>query len=183
MKKLIFVVCVALFFSSGVNAATLESIVKAFATPSGESYSANDWSSINSIKGIKWSHKGFRETPSSPFTRSGKVKIDNLGLADITFSGVRTMVEALHINIDQPMTSDEYKSLIASLFPATVQINTIRNNCKDEGSSLSTGVYTVTLPSTKPVYVFVESSSGASGMEGTTSFDILLEPEDRWKCS
>lgn len=183
MKKLIIAVCSALLFSFGLKAATLESIVKPFAVPSGESYSANDWSSINGIKGIKWNHKGFRETPSSPFTRSGKVKIDNLGAANITFSGVRTMVFALNVSIDRPMTSDEYKSLITSLFPASAQINTIRDNCKDEGLMYSTGVYTVTLAGTKPMYVYVESSSGASGMEGTTSFDILLEPEDRWNCN
>jgi len=182
VKKLI-VVCAMLFFSSGLNATTLETIVKAFAVPSNESYSANDWSSINGIQGINWNHKGFRETPSSSFTRSGKVNLGKLGLANITFSGVRAMVDAFNISIDNPMTPGEYKSLVTSLFPTSAHIKTIRDNCKDEGLSLSSGIYEVTLTDKKPVYIFVESSSGASGMEGTTSFDILLEPEDRWKCN
>lgn len=182
MKKLITFFAI-LIFSSGLSATTLEAIIKAFAIPSSETWSANDWASINDIRGIKWHHKGLRETPSSSFSRSGIVKLDKLGLAEINFSGVRTMVEAVELSINEPMVSEGYKSILTTQFPTSSQIKTIRDNCKDEGLSLSTGIYEITLPYKKPVYIFVESSSGASGMDGTTSFNILLRPDDKWECS
>ncbi|QFY43027.1 hypothetical protein F6R98_10700 [Candidatus Methylospira mobilis] len=170
-------------YSLSASATTLEELASVISLPENADYSANDWSSTDGVSGVKWKQKGIQSNPSGSFTRTGKTTLDKLGPAIVTYIGPRTMIFAIHVDIDKPMVSDEYKTILSSQFKKSTTIHTIRDNCKDEGPSSSSGVYEAILTGKKPVYILVESSSGASGMDGTTGFDISLASEDRWKCS
>jgi hypothetical protein len=182
-KIAVLIASIVALLSFGAAASTLEELASAISLPENANYSANDWSSTDGVSGIKWKQKGIQSNPSGSFTRTGKTTLDKLGPAIATYIGPRTMIFAIHVDIDKPMLSDEYKTILLSQFKKSTTIHTIRDNCKDEGPSSSSGVYEAILTGKKPVYIFVESSSGASGMDGTTGFDISLESEESWKCS
>lgn len=182
-KFIVSTIILALFcFSGSAAAITLDNIVTPFSIPVHETYTANDWSSIEKIQGIRWSHKGFRETPQSSFVRSGKVKLDGVGQADVVFSGARTMVFEAVVTLEHPIDETEFSSTLKSQFSKLSSVVNLRASCKDEGLLNNSAVYQITLPKKKPIYLLLERSAGASGMEGITTFQFALEPDAGWKC-
>ena len=181
-----FVACT--FLSLNVSAATLEGVVAALALPSNADYSANDWPSTNKIIGVKWNHKGLRETPAAPFTRSGKIKLQHLGNASVFFSGARTMVVELNVDVSEGdgniFEKSDFTSVLKSQFSKPTIIKLIRKECSDEDGISGSAVYEVTLPSKKPLYTMISTDSGGSSPNSrTSSFQFSLNNEDRWSCN
>lgn len=175
------------FLPTSIFAATLETVVNALALPASATHSANDWATTNAIPGVRWSHKGLRETPVSPFTRLGQIKLERLGNARVFFSGARTMVFQLDVNIGEEdgviFEKEQFANIVKSQFNTNTLIKKVRGGCKDEGAVSGSSVYEVTLPQKKPVYVLVSIDSGGSTPNSRSSnFQFTLEPEDRWKC-
>ena len=187
MKRFAALICIGLLPTS-IFAATLETLVNALVLPAGATYSANDWPSTNAIPGIRWSHKGLRETPASPFTRLGQIKLERLGNADVFFSGVRTMIFQLDVTIGEAdgmiFEKKEFTHILKSQFNKNALVKILRAGCKDEGVISGSAVYEITLTQKKSVYVLVSTDSGGSTPNSrSSSFQFTLEPEDRWKCS
>lgn len=181
-----FVVGVCL--SLNAAAATLEGVVTALALPSNANYSANDWPSTNKITDVKWNHKGLRETPVSPFTRSGKIKLQHLGNASVFFSGARTMIFQLDVDVSEEngnvFEKSDFTSVLKSQLGKSTIIKTIRKECDDEGEISGSVVYEVSMPKKKPLYVLVSTDSGGSTPNSrTSSFSFSLNNEERWSCN
>lgn len=177
-----------LAIATDANATTLEPLVSAFALPTGATYTANDWSAINSIGAVKWSHKGLRETPSSSFVRLGNVKLDRLGNTSISFSGERTMVTRLDVGISegdgQVFEKNEFAAVLKSQFGPSTAITPIRGGCKDEGGLSGSAVYEVRIQGRKSVFVLISTDSGGNAPNSAnSSFQFSLEQEPRWKCA
>lgn len=187
MKQLAAFVGIVLLPCS-LFAATLETVVNALALPASATYSANDWPSTNAIAGIKWSHKGLRETPVAPFTRLGQIKIEHLGNTGIFFSGVRTMVLQLDVIIGEAdgnvFEKEQFTSVLKSQFNKKTVIKNLRAGCGDEGAISGSAVYEIVLPQRKPVYVLISTDSGGNDPGSrSASFQFMLEPESRWNCN
>lgn len=186
VKRIIMLVCIG-FMPCSLFAATLETLVSALALPASANYSANDWSSINAISGVRWSHKGLRQTPVSSFTRLGQIKLERLGNVGVFFSGERTMVFQLDITVGEVdgnvFEKEQFTSVLRSQFNKGSAIKNLHGGCRDEGEVSGSAVYEVTLPTKKPVYVLVTTDSGGNSPNSRTSgFQFMLELEDRWKC-
>jgi hypothetical protein len=167
-------------------AATLERVVGSFALPANANYSANDWSETNAIAGVQWQHKGLKETPVSPFTRLGRIKLDGLPVATVFFSGARTMVTQLTVIVGgngAPVIEKEdfSKAMRAQFYNG--RIRQLRGGCVSEGGAAGSAVYEVTLPAKKPVYLLLETDAGGSSPDSrSTTFQFQLEPQERWAC-
>jgi opacity protein-like surface antigen len=169
------------------SAATLETVVESFALPAKASYSANDWAGTNAISGVQWQHKGLKETPVSPFTRLGTIKLDGLPLATLFFSGARTMVTQLNVMVGgngaPVIEKQDFNAAMRTQF-RTARIRQLRGGCKNEGGVAGSAVYEVTLSARKPVYLMLATDAGGSTPDSrTTSFEFQLEPQERWACT
>lgn len=170
------------------SVSTLESIVSAFALPAGASYSANAWGITDSIPTVQWKHKGFRETPTVPFSRLGNVKLDKLAVATVFFGGVRTMVSQLDVSIENNdaaiIEKGDFMKALHGQFSTSSQIRQLRGGCKDESGLAGSAVYEITMRGKKPVYLLMQTDSGGNTPNSrTTSFKFELEPQRRWACT
>lgn len=187
MKRLAALISIGLLPCS-LFAATLETVVNALALPASATYSANDWPSTNAIAGIRWSHKGLRETPDASFGRSGKLKLQGLGNSRVSFSGARTMIFQLDVDVHEGegnvFEKEAFTSVLKSQFSNLTAIKPIRGGCKNDGEMSGSAVYQVTPPKNKPVYVMVSTDAGGNSPDSrTSSFQFSLENEDRWRCT
>lgn len=185
MKRMLLAVALAL--PALALAATLENVAGAFALPANASHSANDWDSTNAIAGVRWQHKGLRETPVSPFTRMGNIKLDGLSVATVFFTGVRTMVTQLTVVVGRNGASviekEDFGKALRAQFASRTEIKRLRGGCKDDGVVSGSSVYQVTMPARKPLYVLMDTDAGGNTPDSrTTTMQFSLEPEDRWKC-
>lgn len=185
--KHILLVAGSLIFSVAVNAATLETIVKTLAIPANANFSANDWTATNAIPGVKWAHKGLRETPVSPFTKSGSIKLEHLPVATIFFTGARTVILDVSVIIggnDQAVIEkSEFTKALRGQFSPTTKIRQLRGGCKSEDGIAGTAVYEIVVENKKPVFVQVEVDAGGNSPNSrTTGFQFVLEPEKSWVC-
>jgi hypothetical protein len=183
------ILCIAgsLIFSVAVNAATIETVVKTLAIPANASYSANDWSAVNAIPGVKWAHKGLKETPVSPFTKLGSIKLDKLPIATLFFTGARTMVFDASVviggNDQDVIEKNDFTKVLRGQFSPTTKIRQLRGGCKSENGIAGTAVYEIVVENKKPVYVQVEVDAGGNSPNSrTTGFQFVLEPEKSWAC-
>lgn len=189
MKLKPIVSCIALgLLPATLYAATLETAVNALALPAGASYSANDWSSTDSISGIRWKHKGLRETPASDFTRLGQMKLEHLGNATVFYSGARSMITQLEVTLSEAdgkiFEKERFNHVLKAQFGKTTTIKPLRGVCPDEDGISGSAVFEVVLPQKKPVYVMVSTDGGGNAPNSRTSgFQFSLEAEERWKCS
>jgi len=186
MKRLIVLICMGVLPCS-LFAATLETAVNALALPASAPYTANNWSSIDAIAGVRWYKKGLQETPNGSFSRFGQIRLERLGKADIFFSGARTMVSQLDIGISEAsgkiFEKEQFTSILKSQFNKNAVIKTLREGCKDEGILSGSAVYEITLPQKKPVYVLVSTDSGGNSPNSrSSSFQFTLRYESRWQC-
>ena len=113
--------------------------------------------------------------------------MERLGNARVFFSGARTMVFQLDVNIGEEdgviFEKEQFANIVKSQFNTNTLIKKVRGGCKDEGAVSGSSVYEVTLPQKKPVYVLVSIDSGGDTPNSRSSnFQFTLEPEDRWKC-
>ena len=164
----------------------LEAVLFAFALPSDASYSANDWSSIQSNRFL-WQDKGPVLSSSGGFKRSGTLKLKDLGEAKVTFSGARTMVNAVEVNVNQAegkvLTPSQFDSVLKAQLSGNTGLRKIRGKCNDEGTISGSSVYNLSIPGKKPFYLLVSSDVGGNvPNSGSVSFDASLQKESRWDC-
>ena len=176
-----------LWFPILASATTLEAVVSAFVLPANATYSANDWSATNAIPGVKWQHQGLKETPVSPFTRSGSVSLDNLPAATVFFSGARTMVMQLDMfvggNGAPAVDKRLFAQMLRSQFRSGTRFQELQGGCKDEGAMWGSAVYGIAIPGKKPVYLRIDTDAG-TGAPGSqvTSLQFQHEPLEAWRC-
>jgi hypothetical protein len=185
MKR--FLIAAAFVLPTLSFAATLENVVSAFALPANAGYSFNDWDATNAIAGVRWQHKGLKETPVSPFSRMGNVKLDGLSVATVFFTGARTMVMQLTVivggNDDHVIEKEDFNKALRAQFGSSSKIKQLRGGCKNDGAISGSAVYEITLPAKKPVYLLLDTDAGGNSPNSrSTTFQFLMEPEDRWKC-
>ena len=182
---LVFAASVIISFAA--QATRMESVVNALAIPANASYSANDWGATNSIPGVKWMHKGLKETPVSPFTKLGSIKLENLPVATVFFTGARTMIFDVSVVIGgddrSVIEKEDFTKTVKSQFNATTKIRLLRGGCKSEGGLAGTSVYEIIVQDKKPVYLQVETDAGGNTPNSrTTGFQFMLEPDQNWAC-
>ena len=185
--KLRGILGIGLLFTTGLSfGMTMDAVATALAVPAGASFSANDWNATQ-VTGVKWQHKGLRETPVSPFTRMGNADMDGLGQATVFFSGVRTMVSQLTVTVGGNKTGavnpSSFDQVMSVHFAKPATIKKLRGLCKSEIGVSGSSVYEVTLAKKKPLFVLVDTDAGGSSPGSqSTSFTFLDEPGDRWGC-
>ena len=165
---------------------TMDAVATALAVPTGAGFSANDWNATQ-VTGVKWQHKGLRETPVSPFTRLGNAELEGLGQVTVFFSGARTMVSQLTViaggNQTEAVNTSMFDKVMKAHFGKSATIKKLRGLCKSEIGVSGSSVYEVTLAKKKPLFVLVDTDAGGSSPSSqTTSFRFLDEPGVRWGC-
>jgi hypothetical protein len=162
-------------------ATTIEAIASQLA------FSSN-WSELEKLKSVKWTHKGLKEIPSAPFSKSGTTKLQQLGKADVVFSGARTIISGLEFSISEESGKifeyDEFNAVLKSQFSNKTVIKQIRDVCEsDKGGLSGSAVYEVDIPNGEPLYVFISTDAGGNTPNSrSSSFEFSLENQARWGC-
>lgn len=179
-----FALLSALLFSTACGAATLESILEPFPVPASADYTANEWSLLNKIKGVKWKKK---EGPNG--YNWGETKLDKLGTAMVSAQGPRTMVFELSVSISEGQgkifEQAQFDDVLRAQFSPDTKIRKLRGVCAEDAGRISGGaVYEVTLKDKKPVFAFVSTDAGGNSPNSrTSSFEFSVQNEARWQCS
>jgi len=185
MKKTISIFTLSLFAATGF-AATLENIIEPFALPSNADYTANEWSDLQKIKGVKWSQKGLQMT-AVDFSKWGSATLNKHGKVFVSFKGARTMVLEGSVSISEVdgkiFEKEQFDAVLKEQFSPTTSIKKLRSGCPGDGAISGDALYEVTLNSKKPVYVLVTTDAGGSAPKSRSSgFDFSLQNEQRWRC-
>lgn len=187
MKRTVAVLCSLLVWSTSSFAATLETVISYFAPSSDAPYTANDWSSLNSIAGVKWASKGVNAGPVN-FSRFGSTKLDKLGAVDLFFKGARTMVLEGSVLVSEGkgkiFEHDQFDAVLKAQFSPETNIKKIRGVCAEDVQGVSgNALYEVTLKNRKAVFVLAQTDSGGNSPNSRSSgFQFSLMNEPRWKC-
>ncbi len=139
------ILAIGLLFTTGLSfGMTMDAVATALAVPAGAGFSANDWNATQ-VTGVKWQHKGLRETPVSPFTRLGSAELEGLGQVTVFFSGVRTMVSQLTVivggNQIEAVDTSMFDKVMKAHFGKSASIKKLRGLCKSEIGVRGSSVY------------------------------------------
>lgn len=173
----------ALLLSTTCSATTLESILEPFPVPAAADYTANEWSLLNKIKGVKWKKK---EGPSG--ANWGEASLDKLGPAMVSAQGARTMVFEFSVSISEGkgriFEQEQFDDVLRAQFSSDTRIRKVRGICAEDAGRISgSAVYEVTLKDKKPIFAFVSTDAGGNAPNSRTSgFDFSVQNEARWKC-
>lgn len=168
-------------------ATSIRQVVEAFTMQEDATHSANDWTSVLALKDVQWHHEGFVETPVAPMAKTGHLESPELGRVDVHFSGARTMVFGLDLNVGEAegkiFEKEEFDQVLHSTLGDGVTLEKLRGGCDEDGEISGSAVYAVSLPGRKPVFVYISTDAGGNSPDSrSSSMQFSLKREDRWSC-
>lgn len=165
------------------QAATLGDMLQAFALPVESRQALADWKGFDQIPGFKWRDASLRSgAPMDPkgFMRIGEVSVNGIGPASVLARGPREGVTGISVGGDGKSFNP---GALVKYFGNGAMIKQVRDGCKDgEGAMRSTSVYSISVPSRKPVFVHIETGSSNKG-DMSVTFDFSHRYSAAFRCT
>jgi hypothetical protein len=168
------------------SAVSIQSLVSALAIDESASYTNNDWSFISKTGLI------YKISAQDDSFRCSNATVSSFGRAKVCYNGPRCCIVGLSVSIagnsdqlvDRGVSDQSPVAEMKKILGMNSQVKLVRGMCSDDSAMLGTAVISVKIPGKKPVFGYIEDSSGGASGEGasrTITFELAINPS--WKCS
>jgi hypothetical protein len=175
------VVCLLLLgLQTLVNAASLGDFANALAVPTAAKYSANNWSALKPIKGVKWRDTTLQEAQSA-FAQEADVTLDGHGRGTVLVVGARQMMLDVEVSLPRLFEKKGLAHTLKAQFSPATLIEQIGADCRTTARG-SARVYRVTLPAKRPLYMRLELLTASNASPSGTRFTLSIDNKPQWAC-
>jgi hypothetical protein len=166
---------------ASASAATLGEFASALAVPATAKYSANNWSALKPIKGVKWRDTTLKEAPSA-FAQEGDVALNSHGKAAVLVIGARQMMFDVEVSLPQLLEKKGLARTLQAQFSEGTLIEQIGGDCRTKSAPRGSRVYRVTLPAKRPLFMLLELLTARSAAPSGTRFTLSIDNKPQWAC-
>ncbi|HKO67467.1 MAG TPA: hypothetical protein VJU53_06660 [Burkholderiaceae bacterium] len=160
------------------SAVTLGEFASALAVPTSAKHSANNWSALKPIKGVKWRDATVKDAPSA-FAQQADVALNGLGPATVLVVGARQMMLETEVSMRRLLERKGLAQTLKAQFSPATLIEQVGGDCRTKSGSGSARLYRVTLTAKRPLFMRLELPGAGNA---ATVFTLSVENKPQWTC-